>query len=267
MCSSTRCIRSTRGACFAGAMRRHGIGAARIRPNQRGRACGIGLRSGAMRRPRVGRKARSTGCCRPASRCCGGGSCLMHGGIRRPAGDACRGHDRLCRHHQPLRRRGHDRRDGLRVFVLGDERADGFSDGQIAALQRIMPFLALAIKSVSLARMTGTLMQTYLGRDAGQRVLSGRILRGVADRIDAVHLVQRPARLHPHHRHRARAGDPAAERLRRRHRLGDPRAWRRCAQADRRRHARDLHGRRSARAPVERRARRPPSPRVRASPR
>ena len=34
--------------------------------------------------------------------------------------------------------------------------------------------------------MTGTLMQTYLGRDAGQRVLSGRIVRGVADRIDAV---------------------------------------------------------------------------------
>jgi adenylate cyclase len=34
----------------------------------------------------------------------------------------------------------------------------GFSDGQIAALQRIVPYLALAIKSVSLARMTGTLM-------------------------------------------------------------------------------------------------------------
>jgi adenylate cyclase len=36
---------------------------------------------------------------------------------------------------------------------------DGFSDGQIAALKRIAPYLALAIKSVSLARMTGTLMQ------------------------------------------------------------------------------------------------------------
>jgi adenylate cyclase len=63
---------------------------------------------------------------------------------------------------------------------------DGFTDGQVAALQRIVPFLALAIKSVSLAHMTGTLMQTYLGRDAAQRVLGGRILRGVADRIDAV---------------------------------------------------------------------------------
>jgi adenylate cyclase len=63
---------------------------------------------------------------------------------------------------------------------------DGFSDSQIDALERLVPYLALAIKSVSLARMTGTLMQTYLGRDAGQRVLSGRILRGVSDRIEAV---------------------------------------------------------------------------------
>jgi adenylate cyclase len=62
----------------------------------------------------------------------------------------------------------------------------GFNDGQIAALQRIAPYLALAIKSVSLARMTGTLMETYLGRDAGQRVLNGRIVRGIAERLDAV---------------------------------------------------------------------------------
>ena len=62
----------------------------------------------------------------------------------------------------------------------------GFTDRHITALQRIAPSLALAIKSVSLARMTGTLMETYLGRDAGQRVLSGRIVRGIAERIDAV---------------------------------------------------------------------------------
>src|SRR5262245_45597295 len=63
---------------------------------------------------------------------------------------------------------------------------DGFSDDQIAALRRIAPYLALAIKSASFARMTGTLMGTYLGRDAGRRVLRGRIVRGIAERIDAV---------------------------------------------------------------------------------
>jgi adenylate cyclase len=34
--------------------------------------------------------------------------------------------------------------------------------------------------------MTGTLMATYLGRDAGKRVLGGRIMRGIAEQIDAV---------------------------------------------------------------------------------
>jgi adenylate cyclase len=61
----------------------------------------------------------------------------------------------------------------------------GFSGQHISALERIVPFLALAIKSVALARVAANLMQTYLGRDAGQRVLSGRIMRGVAERIEA----------------------------------------------------------------------------------
>ncbi len=63
--------------------------------------------------------------------------------------------------------------------------ASGFSDRQIAALDRTVPFLALAIKSAALARVAANLMQTYLGRDAGQRVLRGRIVRGVAERIEA----------------------------------------------------------------------------------
>ena len=63
---------------------------------------------------------------------------------------------------------------------------EGFTDEQIAALKRIVPYLGLAIKSVSLARMTRTLMETYLGRDPGRRVLSGRIVRRIAEQIDAV---------------------------------------------------------------------------------
>jgi adenylate cyclase len=63
---------------------------------------------------------------------------------------------------------------------------DGFTDGEIAVLVGLMPSLALAIKSVSLARIAGTLVETYLGRDAGRRVLAGRIGRGAAERINAV---------------------------------------------------------------------------------
>jgi len=64
-------------------------------------------------------------------------------------------------------------------------RPEGFTDAHVAALKRVVPTLALAFKAAALARMTGTLMETYLGRDAGRRVLSGRIMRGVTERIDA----------------------------------------------------------------------------------
>ena len=63
---------------------------------------------------------------------------------------------------------------------------EGFSDADMVALRRLVPPLALAIKAGALARVAGTLVDVYLGRDAGKRVLSGRILRGVANRIDAV---------------------------------------------------------------------------------
>ncbi|MEZ5832026.1 MAG: adenylate/guanylate cyclase domain-containing protein [Dongiaceae bacterium] len=62
----------------------------------------------------------------------------------------------------------------------------GFDEREIAAIQRLAPFLAGAMKCVSLSRVAHTLAETYLGRDAGRLVLSGRIERGVADRIEAV---------------------------------------------------------------------------------
>ncbi|MBE7220222.1 MAG: adenylate/guanylate cyclase domain-containing protein [Caulobacteraceae bacterium] len=64
--------------------------------------------------------------------------------------------------------------------------AGGFAEADVAALRRLVPVLALAVKGPSLARIARTLVEVYLGRDAGARVLSGRILRGVADEIDAV---------------------------------------------------------------------------------
>jgi adenylate cyclase len=65
-------------------------------------------------------------------------------------------------------------------------RPGGFEDSDLVALRRLVPLLALAIKCVSLARIASTLVEVYLGRDAGDRVLAGRIQRGVAERIHAV---------------------------------------------------------------------------------
>ena len=42
------------------------------------------------------------------------------------------------------------------------------------------------MKSASLTRIARTLVETYLGRDPGRRVLAGGIMRGVADRIESV---------------------------------------------------------------------------------
>jgi len=65
-------------------------------------------------------------------------------------------------------------------------RPDGFRDTDLAALRRLVPVLALAVKSASLARIAGTLADVYLGRDAGRLVLSGRISRGITEKIAAV---------------------------------------------------------------------------------
>jgi adenylate cyclase len=62
----------------------------------------------------------------------------------------------------------------------------GFSDGEAETLERLVPYLALAVKCASLARIAGTLVETYLGRDPGRRVLKGDIARGVAERIRAI---------------------------------------------------------------------------------
>jgi adenylate cyclase len=63
---------------------------------------------------------------------------------------------------------------------------EGFSDEQVAGLAKVVPSLALSLKCASLSGIATTLVETYLGRDAGRRVLSGRIARGVADEIGAV---------------------------------------------------------------------------------
>ena len=66
------------------------------------------------------------------------------------------------------------------------DRKGGFAPAEMEALRAIVPAIALAIKAAALTRMTRTLMETYLGRDAARHVLGGRILRGVAERINAV---------------------------------------------------------------------------------
>jgi adenylate cyclase len=65
-------------------------------------------------------------------------------------------------------------------------RPGGWPDADVAALRRLAPALGLAIKSASLVRVAQSLVEAYLGRDAGRRVLQGRITRGAVEKIHAV---------------------------------------------------------------------------------
>ncbi|MBB4188086.1 adenylate cyclase [Sinorhizobium terangae] len=62
----------------------------------------------------------------------------------------------------------------------------GFSSDDLRALRSLVPALALAIKAASLKWVAQSLVEVYLGRDAGHRVLEGRIARG---KVGSIHTV------------------------------------------------------------------------------
>jgi adenylate cyclase len=65
-------------------------------------------------------------------------------------------------------------------------RDDGFGAQGLAALRDLVPVLGLAIKSAAQVDIARTLGRVYLGRDAAEQVLRGKIARGITERINAV---------------------------------------------------------------------------------
>ena len=65
-------------------------------------------------------------------------------------------------------------------------RGDGFGEQGLSALRDLVPALGLAIKSAAQIDIARTLGRVYLGRDASEQVLGGKISRGVTERISAV---------------------------------------------------------------------------------
>ena len=64
-------------------------------------------------------------------------------------------------------------------------RDGGFSEGDIRALRRIQQRLAVALKVTIKDQIARNVVATYLGPDAGERVLMGQIRRGDGETIDA----------------------------------------------------------------------------------
>src|SRR5215831_6603050 len=61
----------------------------------------------------------------------------------------------------------------------------GFTDGQIAGIKAIMTPLARVAEARALRRTASTLLDTYVGHDAGERILAGHIRRGDIEEIHA----------------------------------------------------------------------------------
>ena len=58
------------------------------------------------------------------------------------------------------------------------DRPGGFDETEVALLRGLAPALGLAFKSITAVETAGTLVATYLGADAGRRVLDGAIPAG-----------------------------------------------------------------------------------------
>jgi adenylate cyclase len=77
--------------------------------------------------------------------------------------------------------------DGVRNSVsLSTRRPGGFSDHDIAEIEQLLHPFALVMENFSGRDLARTLLETYLGRISGSRVLAGQIKRGDGQSIDAV---------------------------------------------------------------------------------
>ena len=83
---------------------------------------------------------------------------------------------------------GEDSKGPLSGFVSSwtTDADGGFSEDHLATIESLLPCLALGIKSSSTYRAAESALETYLGADAGHRVLSGEIERGSTETIRAV---------------------------------------------------------------------------------
>jgi adenylate cyclase len=72
------------------------------------------------------------------------------------------------------------------VYSFSTDRRGGFDDDDVMLLQASLPALSLALKAHAGYVIASTLLQTYLGSDAGRRVHAGAIERGSVESIRAV---------------------------------------------------------------------------------
>jgi len=76
--------------------------------------------------------------------------------------------------------------DGSRnVFAVATDRAGGFSASDLAEFERLSHALAAVLEVAATRRLAETLLDTYIGRRSGRRILEGQVRRGECDVIQA----------------------------------------------------------------------------------
>lgn len=77
--------------------------------------------------------------------------------------------------------------DGIvNAASLATDRPGGFTIEELGLVYDLLPILTLILEAQSTRRMAAALLDTYLGRQAGKRVLEGEIRRGSGETIHAV---------------------------------------------------------------------------------
>jgi adenylate cyclase len=73
-----------------------------------------------------------------------------------------------------------------KALSLATDRIGGFSDEEMALFAAMMPAVSINLEVQALRRTARTLLDTYVGRQAGTRVLDGQIRRGMGETMRAV---------------------------------------------------------------------------------
>lgn len=76
--------------------------------------------------------------------------------------------------------------DGERSYVsFATSRPEGFSSAALAALEALLPVVAVRVEIASKEFALASLLEVYLGKNAASRVLAGSFLRGTGENIHA----------------------------------------------------------------------------------
>ncbi len=79
----------------------------------------------------------------------------------------------------------HAERLGL-AFSVSTDRPGGFRDEDVVFLREVLPVFSVAVKATSLRGIGHGLLAAYIGNDPASRVLSGTVLRGEVQSVEAV---------------------------------------------------------------------------------